>query len=383
MLITNNLSVFGSLSLSSVSSTTTSLSAMVLESGLVKSRNLGSMSLKGDNEYLPQISLSFPNIFNLNTSTLNFANQSLTVSLTNQPAKTFLAAPNNLAGTPSFRAILASDIPTLNQNTTGNAATATTLQTPRTLTIGNTGKSFDGSGNVSWSLAEIGAQSILTNPITGTGTTNYLSKFTASGILGNSLIYDNGTNVGIGSTSPLGKLHVVQNDISTVAAIIQGGLFGALIQGGSAISNYALSVTNSSSSSLLYVRGDGNVGIGTGSPSEKLDVNGNVKGTLIKDQYGTLRSQRVITITGNTTLSEIHNGAILHITNTCNITIPTGLGADFACDCYVKGAFIAAFVNGGVTLNSPSGLLLKTDKMATLYSSASNVFNLLGELATS
>ncbi len=91
----------------------------------------------------------------------------------------------------------------------------------------------------------------------------------------------------------------------------------------------------------------------------------------------------VITITGNTTLSEVHNGAILHITNTCNITIPTGLGADFACDCYVKGAFIATFVNGGVTLNAPSGLLLKTHKMATLYSNASNVFNLLGELATS
>ena len=91
----------------------------------------------------------------------------------------------------------------------------------------------------------------------------------------------------------------------------------------------------------------------------------------------------VITIVGNITLSEVHNGAILHITNTCNITIPTGLGADFACDCYVKGAFIATFVNGGVTINSPSGLLLKTDKMATLYSNASNTFNLLGELATS
>lgn len=43
-------------------------------------------------------------------------------------------------------------------NVTGNAASATTLQTARTLTIGSTGKSFNGSGNVSWSLAEIGAQ---------------------------------------------------------------------------------------------------------------------------------------------------------------------------------------------------------------------------------
>jgi len=43
-------------------------------------------------------------------------------------------------------------------STTGNAATATTLATGRTLTIGNTGKSFNGSAAVSWTLAEIGAQ---------------------------------------------------------------------------------------------------------------------------------------------------------------------------------------------------------------------------------
>lgn len=39
----------------------------------------------------------------------------------------------------------------------GNAGTATKLATARTLTIGSTGKTFDGSGNVSWTLAEIGA----------------------------------------------------------------------------------------------------------------------------------------------------------------------------------------------------------------------------------
>ena len=40
---------------------------------------------------------------------------------------------------------------------TGNAGTATKLANARTLTIGNTGKTFDGSRNVSWSLSEIGA----------------------------------------------------------------------------------------------------------------------------------------------------------------------------------------------------------------------------------
>jgi hypothetical protein len=37
-----------------------------------------------------------------------------------------LAAPNGTTGVPTFRAIVAADIPTLNQNTTGNATTATT-----------------------------------------------------------------------------------------------------------------------------------------------------------------------------------------------------------------------------------------------------------------
>lgn len=41
----------------------------------------------------------------------------------------------------------------------GNANTATTWQTARTLTIGSSGKSVNGGGNVSWSLAEIGAYS--------------------------------------------------------------------------------------------------------------------------------------------------------------------------------------------------------------------------------
>jgi hypothetical protein len=42
-----------------------------------------------------------------------------------QTANTFLAAPNGVAGVPTFRAIVAADVPTLNQNTTGTAANVT------------------------------------------------------------------------------------------------------------------------------------------------------------------------------------------------------------------------------------------------------------------
>jgi fibronectin-binding autotransporter adhesin len=64
-------------------------------------------------------------------------------------ANNFLAAPNGSAGVPTFRAIVAADIPTLNQNTTGSAAT---LTTGRTISITGdltyTSGSFNGSANV-------------------------------------------------------------------------------------------------------------------------------------------------------------------------------------------------------------------------------------------
>jgi hypothetical protein len=42
-----------------------------------------------------------------------------------QTANTFLAAPNGAAGTPTFRTIVAADVPTLNQNTTGSSSSCT------------------------------------------------------------------------------------------------------------------------------------------------------------------------------------------------------------------------------------------------------------------
>lgn len=60
-----------------------------------------------------------------------------------------LAAPNGSAGAPTFRAVVAADIPTLNQNTTGSAATLTTGRTIAiTGDLSYTSPSFNGSANV-------------------------------------------------------------------------------------------------------------------------------------------------------------------------------------------------------------------------------------------
>ena len=60
-----------------------------------------------------------------------------------------LAAPDGTAGVPTFRAVVATDIPTLNQSTTGSAATLTTGRTIAvTGDLAYTSPSFDGSANV-------------------------------------------------------------------------------------------------------------------------------------------------------------------------------------------------------------------------------------------
>jgi hypothetical protein len=61
----------------------------------------------------------------------------------------------DVTGTGRFTSTVTA--PTFSGALSGNASTATTLQTARTLTIGSTGKTFNGSANVAWSLAEIGA----------------------------------------------------------------------------------------------------------------------------------------------------------------------------------------------------------------------------------
>ena len=65
---------------------------------------------------------------------------------------------------------------------TGNSSTTTALQTARTLTIGSTGKTFDGTANVSWSVTEIGAQPVdadLTAISALAGTSGLLKKTAA------------------------------------------------------------------------------------------------------------------------------------------------------------------------------------------------------------
>jgi hypothetical protein len=109
-------------------------------------------------------------------------------------ANHILAAPNGTAGVPIFRAIVATDVPTLNQSTTGNAATVTTnanLTGPVT-SIGNT--TAIANGAISNAMLANGAVANLSGTNTGDNATN--SQY--SGLVSNATHTGDATgNVGL------------------------------------------------------------------------------------------------------------------------------------------------------------------------------------------
>jgi hypothetical protein len=134
-----------------------------------------------------------------------------------------------------------------------------------------------------------GKQSTLTNPVTGTGTTNYLPKFTGATTIGNSQVFDNGTNVGINTATPATTLEVNGVGLFGGTSLVGNTKNGIYIYDQSILSlagtgprpltiqGQTLSIyTGNTYSEKLKVFENGNVVIST-SPSDagfKLDVNG-------------------------------------------------------------------------------------------------------------
>ena len=108
-------------------------------------------------------------VFTGNVTGLGVATGTSFNSITGLASSLPLVAGTAVVGTSTLAA-RQDHVHPLQTSIVGNADTATTLQTARTLTIGSTGKTFNGSANVTWSLGEIGASTVgsnifsLTNP---------------------------------------------------------------------------------------------------------------------------------------------------------------------------------------------------------------------------
>jgi len=90
-------------------------------------------------------------------------NASIGFTLNNQVAGQVFASPATITGAPSFRSLVPTDVPTLNQNTTGSASSLTTSRNIQ-------GVAFNGTADI--------------NPINGTGFVK---------VTGTTLTYDNST----------------------------------------------------------------------------------------------------------------------------------------------------------------------------------------------
>ncbi len=84
------------------------------------------------------------------------------------------------------------------------------------------GKAIQSINDTAYTCIDVNSTS---GNISGSGNQNYVAKFTASGILGNSIIFDNGSNVGIGTAQPNSTLHVAGNITVTPSSdvCIDGG----------------------------------------------------------------------------------------------------------------------------------------------------------------
>lgn len=113
-----------------------------------------------------------------------------------------------------------------------------------------------GSGTPIWTdwatlIDTVGTIATQSNIINGSGTNNFLSKWTASKTLDNSLFYDNATQGAYGTSSPLSRFHFYESSIlsdNSVGVTIENGSAGDAtlrFKGGS--QSYSMGIDNSKS----------------------------------------------------------------------------------------------------------------------------------------
>ena len=242
--------------------------------------------------------------------------------------------------------------------------------------------------------------------IGGSGSVNYLSKFNSASLLENSNLFDDGNNLGIGTTTPSSKFEVVGNikarnstntnsiilnnslaslDITSATrtfrfASFTGATYNSLIDGTVYVAGLSgisqLSMNTPGNQPITFATNDwlermriqpttGNVGIGSATPTSKLEVNGSATNTTALNSVAATtidfsKSNLAYTTAsaGAFTLTNIKDGG------TYTLAVQ---GANSGISTFTCSGFIFRNVNNGITAPNKHSLYTFLVMGTTVY----------------
>ena len=160
-------------------------------------------------------------LFNITGSPVMTAGTLTLASFQSQTANTFLAAPNGSSGAPTFRTIVAADVPTLNQNTTGTASNVS-----GTVLVGH-----GGTGDTSFT-----AYSVITGGTTSTGALQSVASVGTTG----QVLTSNGASALPTFQAPAGNVAGPGSSVSGDIATFNGTSGGVIQDSGILASSLAV-----------------------------------------------------------------------------------------------------------------------------------------------
>lgn len=160
------------------------------------------------------------------------------------------------------------------------------------------------------------------NGVTGSGTTNHVVKFTGSNSLGDSALYEYNYHVGIGTKNPRGTF-----DVDCDGGDIYLDTFSSQVYIGDVRGDGDRTLFTVDDNIGKFTFENGKVGIGTTSPTAKLEVAGNLKTTAINEDtsgnvgIGTTSPQANLHVDGSFQVGSEPNSLKIH-----GMLLLTGIG---------------------------------------------------------
>lgn len=196
----------------------------------------------------------------------------------------------------------------------------------------------DANGLASW----VSLTSIETDPQVASAATNKVAKWNGTA-LADGTIYDDGTNIGLGTTSPASRLHIKSAGNTTTPIYVEKGNASTPIftieQGGNGNGNASLYNSSGDKKINFATSGDsyfsgGSLGVGNSAPAATLDITGTFKLT-----DGTQSAGKVLTSDANGNASWVSASIIGSWSTTGNPATTAGtnfIGTTDAVDLVVR-----------------------------------------------